>query len=124
MLRRHNIVLNTVILVLALCVVFFACMPIRSCAEDDSNYGTELDWGYANADKGVKWTQYEDGDVITLVLELTGNGSSDKEKAITRLLDKNANSFVRDTLAKNTTKIVIKEGVTGIGWKAIRNNDN
>ena len=39
MLKRHNIVLNMVLLVLALCVVFFAYMPICSYAEDESGYG-------------------------------------------------------------------------------------
>ena len=127
MLKRQNMVLNMVILVLALCVVFFAYMPICSYAEDDSGYGTELDWGYANADKGVKWTQYQDGNVVTLVLELTDIGQSsndDAVKAIRQLLGQDASTSKKSALRGNTTKIVVKEGITGIGWKAIRNNDN
>ena len=123
MLKRHNIVLNMVLLVLALCVVFFAYMPICSYAEDESGYGEELDWGYANADKGVKWTQYKDGDVVTLVLELTediGQSSNDDEvKAIRQLLGQDASTSKKSALRRNTTKIVVKEGITGIGWKAL-----
>lgn len=126
MLKRHNIVLNMVLLVLALCVVFFAYMPICSYAEDESGYGEELDWGYANADKGVKWTQYKDGDVVTLVLELTediGQSSNDDEvKAIRQLLGQDASTSKKSALRRNTTKIVVKEGITGIGWKALYND--
>ncbi len=146
--KRQYTVLNMMILVLTLCVVFFACMPVRGYAAG----GTELEWGYGNPEKGVIWV-LKDG---TMTVYLNNDPSlpkdslegfpedlpapaSDEEKAVTQLF-KNTGTGKDDSYRKvvsgklqftdggalknKVDKIVIRDGITGIGWKAKWDNNS
>ena len=149
MSKRQNTVLNMMILVLALCVTFFAFTPVRGYAAD-----TELEWGYGNPSKGVIWVL--DNETMTVYLNddpslpkdsLVGfppdltPPSSDEEKAVTQLFNNKGtgkeNSYRKvssdnklqftneGTALKNKVeKIVIRDGITGIGWKAKWDNNS
>lgn len=145
--RQYN-VLNIMALVLTLCVFFFAWMPVRGYAED----GTGLEWGYGNPDKGVIWvldngtmTVYLNNDSSLPKDKLEGfpedlpAPDSDKEKAVTQLF-RNTGTGKDDSYRKvvsgklqftdggalknKVDKIVIRDGITGIGWKAKWDNNS
>ena len=106
-----------------------------------------LEWGYANPDKGVIWVL--DNGTMTLYLNndpdlpaLDGLPSDlpapggDKEKAATQLFDSNGTSYRKvsgntfqlteagKTLSGKVTSLVVKEGITGLGWKAMWDNNS
>ena len=115
-------------------------------------YADGLEWGYGNPDKGVIWVL--DNGTMTVYLnndpslpkdslegfptDLPAPGS-DKEKAVTQLF-KNTGTGKDDsyrkvvsgklqftdggTLKNKVDKIVIRDGITGIGWKAKWDNNS
>lgn len=115
-------------------------------------YADGLEWGYGNPDKGVIWVL--DNGTMTVYLnndpslpkdslegfptDLPAPGS-DKEKAVTQLF-KNTGTGKDDSYRKvvsgklqftdggalknKVDKIVIRDGITGIGWKAKWDNNS
>ena len=77
------------------------------------------DWGWGNYEHTVRWDK--DGDVLTFTALETA--STDKEKAITAVLDSDGN--MTSGQFKNSIKeIRIKEPITGIGWTTIEHRNN
>ena len=123
-----------------------AILVAISFSEPAEVYADDLEWGYGNPDKGVIWVL--DNGTMTVYLNndsdlprdsLAGfpDGlpapDSEEEKAITQLF-KNTGTEKRDSYRKisgnkldftdggalknKVKKIVIRDGITGIGWKA------
>ena len=123
-----------------------------SFSEPAKVYADGLEWGYGNPDKGVIWVL--DNGTMTVYLnndpslpkdslegfptDLPAPGS-DKEKAVTQLF-KNTGTGKDDSYRKvvsgklqftdggalknKVDKIVIRDGITGIGWKAKWDNNS
>lgn len=81
----------------------------------------DAQWGYANRDKGVIWELDDEGTLTLYVNEEVDHEG--KNGAIRELLQSNGTTSAKAALQAATKKIVIKEGVTGIGWTNILNNN-
>ena len=99
-------------------------------AESFSVYGFLLkanavvDSGYGNVEHTVGWELTEENGRNILTFKLLDGASTDKEKAITRLLD-SAGKDVTADFRKSINEVRIEEGIKGIGWTALykRNTD-
>ena len=76
------------------------------------------DWGWGNPEHTVRWDLTEEGQNKTLTFTVLEGASTDKEKAITRVLDSDGNAVTSD-FKNSITGIKISDGITGIGWKAL-----
>ena len=132
--------------------IITAVIIMLSFSEPAKVYADGLEWGYGNPDKGVIWVL--DNGTMTVYLnndpslpkdslegfptDLPAPGS-DKEKAVTQLF-KNTGTGKDDSYRKvvsgklqftdggalknKVDKIVIRDGITGIGWKAKWDNNS
>lgn len=78
----------------------------------------DAEWGYGNPEHTVRWDMTEEDGQKVLTFTVLDGASTDKEKAITRLLDQNGNA-VTSTFRDSINVVRTEEGITGIGWTAL-----
>lgn len=85
----------------------------------DTEYGTPTgNWGCGNQWKNVQWVEYEKDGNYTIVCSVVDRSLGGERNAMIRLLNENGSgdTSVKAKLQGRVTKIVIKKGITGIGW--------
>ena len=85
----------------------------------DTEYGTPTgNWGYGNQWKNVQWVEYEKDGSYTIVCSVVDKSLGGEKNAMIRLLNENGSgdTSIKSKLQGRVTTIVIKNGITGIGW--------
>ena len=80
-----------------------------------------IETGYANPSGNVIWELYERGGERVMEFRVVNLNASDEDKAITRIQKEGSTSRIAndDPLRTTTNRVIIHDGITGIGWTAL-----
>ena len=80
-----------------------------------------IETGYANPSGNVIWELYERGGERVMEFRVVNLNASDEEKAITKIQKEGSTARIAndDPLRTTTDKVIIHDGITGIGWTAL-----
>lgn len=103
--------------IIAMIAAIIVALSFSSLAKVFADDGP-VDWGYGNIEKTVRWDLTEEDGRNVLTFTVLDSASTEKEKAITQILNKNGQR-VNNNFKNSINEVRVEEGITGIGWTAL-----